>query len=306
MKTAVSKVLKGSDREWNPRFEKLCAHYLIEPIACTPASGNEKGRVERQVQIDREQFFTPMPKASTLQELNDILTSRLATYNNTHKHQEYKDKTVNEVYQEERSFLVSAPVSFDGCKEVDVKVSITCLARYENNNYSVHSSCAGKIVQCKAYSDELVFIYDGKEVGRHKRKFTKGETSYDWKHYLPVLTHKPGALRNGAPFIGMDLPKELKEVRQHLEQRSSGTREFAIILSYIVTESIESVTSACAEAIKIGAISKDAILNILLRKKDEQENILESGESKGYQSLKHAPIADCSIYNNLLKGGDKQ
>ena len=80
MKTAVSKVLKGSNREWNPRFEKLCAHYLVEPLACSPAKGNEKGRVERQVQIDRQQFFTPIPKASTLQELNDILMSRVIAY----------------------------------------------------------------------------------------------------------------------------------------------------------------------------------------------------------------------------------
>jgi transposase len=138
MKTAVSKVLKGSEREWNPKFEKLCAHYLIEPVACTPARGNEKGRVERQVHITRQQFFTPMPKASDLQKLNDILTSRLITYNNTHKHPEHTDKTIEEIYQQERSFLISAPVLFDGCKEIDIKVSNICLVRFENNNYSVH------------------------------------------------------------------------------------------------------------------------------------------------------------------------
>jgi len=133
MKTAVSKVLKGSNREWNAGFEKLCAHYLIEPIACSPARGNEKDRVELQVQIDREQFFTPIPQASSLQELNDILMSRINAYNSTHKHPEYKDKIINEVYEGVRSFLVSAPIIFDGCKEVEVKVSTTCLARYDNN-----------------------------------------------------------------------------------------------------------------------------------------------------------------------------
>jgi hypothetical protein len=54
-----------------------------------------------------------MPKASTLQELNDILMSRINTYNSTHQHPEYKDKTIDEVYEEERSFLVSAPIIFD-------------------------------------------------------------------------------------------------------------------------------------------------------------------------------------------------
>jgi hypothetical protein len=252
------------------------------------------------VQIDREQFFTPMPKASTLQELNDILVSRVNVYNNTHKHPEYKDKTIDEVYEEERSFLVSAPIIFDGCKEVEVKVSITCLARYDNNNYSVHCSCAGKIVQCKAYADQVVFIYNGKEVGRHKRSFNKGGTSYNWMHYLPILAYKPGALRNGAPFSGMDLPKELEQVRKALEQYPSGSRDFACILSYIPTESIESVISACTEAMKTGAVSKDTILNILLRQK-ECPKTSELDHHNGYPVLKYLPKADCTAYDSLLK-----
>jgi hypothetical protein len=161
---------------------------------------------------------------------------------------------------------------------------------------------AGKIVQCKAYANEVVFIYNGKEVGRHNRKFTKGETVYDWRHYLPVLTHKPGALRNGAPFINMDLPEELQKVRQHLKGYSTGTRDFAHILSYIPTESIESVVLACTEAIKIGTISKDVILNILLRKKDETK-VTEEPYGQVYRILKHTPVADCSLYNQLLKLG---
>lgn len=97
MTTAVKKVLKGKEREWNPKFERLCAHYRIEPTACTPGRGNEKGRVERQVKIDRDQFFTPMPKGSSLKELNDRLMSQLTHYNNTHKHPRDKDKTLEEV-----------------------------------------------------------------------------------------------------------------------------------------------------------------------------------------------------------------
>jgi hypothetical protein len=45
-----------------------------------------------------------MPKASTLQELNDILVSRVNVYNNTHKHPEYKDKTIDEVYVSSASY----------------------------------------------------------------------------------------------------------------------------------------------------------------------------------------------------------
>ncbi len=300
MKTAVKKVLKGTGREWNSHFERLCAHYLIEPTGCTPACGNEKGRVERQVQISREQFFTPMPKGKSLQELNDILVSQLITYNKTHKHPEQKDKTLDEAFEKERHCLVSTPVLFDGFKETDIKVSTTCLVRFDRNSYSVECSCAGKIVQCKSYADKLVFICDGKEVGRHKRKFTKGQTYYNWLHYLPLLARKPGALRNGAPFADMTLPDELNLVKQHLQQHINGARDFAHILSYIPIESMESVTEACSRAIKAKTISKDIILNILLRGNDIPDEPEE--QNLTCLKLKHIPEADCSAYNKLLSG----
>jgi transposase len=102
MKTAVEKVLKGKDRKWNPKFEHLCAHYMIEPTACTPARGNEKGRVERQVAIDRSSFFTPMPCGQNLSELNDRLMSQLIHYNKTHKHPKRQDQTRKKINGEDK------------------------------------------------------------------------------------------------------------------------------------------------------------------------------------------------------------
>ncbi len=59
MKTAVETVFIGKERQYNRRFLQMCSHYLIEPVACTPASGWEKGQVENQVNLVRERFFTP-------------------------------------------------------------------------------------------------------------------------------------------------------------------------------------------------------------------------------------------------------
>jgi transposase len=301
MTTAVKKVLRGKEREWNPNFERLCAHYRIEPTACTPARGNEKGRVERQVKIDRDQFFTPMPRGASLNELNDRLMSQLIHYNNTHKHPIYKDKTLENVFAEESSFLLAAPMLFDGYKETNIKVSITCLAMFDRNSYSVQSFCRGKIVQCKSYADKLVFLYNGQEVGRHVRRFTRGGISFDWHHYLPILAYKPGALKNGAPFKDMVLPDELQAVQAHLQKHPQGMRDFAHILSYIPRESMESVVAACSSAINSGTISKDVILNILLRKKDQPDPIPDL--STLYRKLKYIPTEDCSRYNQFLKVG---
>ena len=46
-KTAVDAIFVGRERAYNRRFQQMCSHYLVEPVACTPASGWEKGQVER-------------------------------------------------------------------------------------------------------------------------------------------------------------------------------------------------------------------------------------------------------------------
>lgn len=49
MKTAVETIFIGKERQYNRRFQQMRGHYLVEPVACTPASGWEKGQVENQV-----------------------------------------------------------------------------------------------------------------------------------------------------------------------------------------------------------------------------------------------------------------
>ena len=44
MKTAVETIFIGKDRRYNRRFLQMCSHYLVEPVACTPASGCGAGR----------------------------------------------------------------------------------------------------------------------------------------------------------------------------------------------------------------------------------------------------------------------
>src|ERR1700689_2329207 len=57
MTTAVDAVFAGKERRFNRRFLQLCSHYLVEPTACTPAAGWEKGQVENQVGTARERLF---------------------------------------------------------------------------------------------------------------------------------------------------------------------------------------------------------------------------------------------------------
>src|SRR5437763_583471 len=76
MKTAVDAVFIGKDRAYNRRFLQMCGHDLVEPVACTPASGWEKGQVENQVGNLRERFFTPRLRVKDYDELNGLLLDR--------------------------------------------------------------------------------------------------------------------------------------------------------------------------------------------------------------------------------------
>jgi transposase len=41
------------------QIKEVISHYLVDPVACTPASGWEKGQVENQIGLVWERFFTP-------------------------------------------------------------------------------------------------------------------------------------------------------------------------------------------------------------------------------------------------------
>ena len=94
MKTEIDTIRVGKDRGWNRRFMLMCSHYLIEPTACTPASGWEKGQVENQVGLVRERFMTPRLRVANLDELNDILLEKCITYAKTHNHPELAGQSI--------------------------------------------------------------------------------------------------------------------------------------------------------------------------------------------------------------------
>ena len=143
MKTAVETIFVGKERKFNRRFAQMCSHYLVEPVACTPASGWEKGQVENQVGLVRERFFTPRLRFKSYDEMNAWLLDKCVAYAKAHPHPEIADKTVWEVFEEERPKLVELRGRFDGFHEVTASVSKTCLVRFDNNKYSVNASAVG-------------------------------------------------------------------------------------------------------------------------------------------------------------------
>jgi hypothetical protein len=164
MKTAVDCVFVGKDRQFNRRFLQLMSHHLVEPTACTPAAGWEKGQVENQVGTMRERFFTPRLKFKSYDELNAWLLDRCVVYARTQPHPEQRECTVFDLFEAERASLVSYRGPFDGFHATTVAVSKTCLVRFDGNKYSVLSKTVGRPV---GPSTPLEFPLDGSTVSHH-------------------------------------------------------------------------------------------------------------------------------------------
>ena len=299
MKTAVDAIFVGKERAYNRRFQQMCSHFLVDPVACTPASGWEKGQVENQVGVIRRRFFVPRPKFKNLDELNAWLLDRCVAWAKAHPHPEMRDRTTWEVFEEERPKLVPYAGPFDGFHATPASVSKTCLVRFDRNRYSVDARAVGRPVEIRAYAERVEFWQDGQIVGQHRRVFGRDQAVYDPLHYIPVLAHKPGALRNGAPFREWELPTAMKRVRRKLERVPNGDRQMVEILAALLTDGLDPVEDACAEALTEGVHSADVILNILARRREPERppDIATPDALK----LTREPIADCARYDTLRR-----
>ena len=299
MSTAVDAILVGKERRFNRRFERMCSHHLVEPTACSPAAGWEKGQVENQVKTSRDGFFKPRIHAANYDELNAMLEERIVSHAKSTRHPEFKERTIWEVFQEEKAALVPHQGAFKGFHEKTAAVSKTCLVSFDRNRYSVSATAVGRPVQVQAYASKLVIRQDGAIVGEHARCFGRDRTIYDPWHYVPVLARKPGAIRNGAPFKEMRLPSAMATVQVRLSGLVDGDRQMVSLLLAAHELGVDAVETACAEALDAGLRSADMILNILSHHR--QEIIADPIVAPAHLQLREEPIADCARYDRLIE-----
>ena len=267
MKTAVDRVGRGKERQVNIRFLAMANHYVFEPEFCNPASGWEKGQVEKNVQDARHRLWQPMPDFPDLAALNDWLERRCLALWGEIPHGTLPG-SVADVMAEEKTALMPLPPAFDGFVEQSKRVSPTCLISFERNRYSVPASFANRPVSLRVYPDRLVVCAEGQVLCQHARIIQRSHhlpsrTIYDWRHYLAVIQRKPGALRNGAPFL--ELPLAFRQLQDQMLRRPGGDREVVDILALVLHHDEEAVLVAVEMALAEGVATKTHVLNILHR-----------------------------------------
>jgi len=296
MRTAVDAVFVGKERVFNRRFLQLCSHYLVEPVACTPAAGWEKGQVENQVDFARDNIFKPRLRFASLEELNAWLEDECRRQAVMRRHPDNRECSIAEMLEAERTALVELRGAFDGFRETEAVASSTCLVNFDRNRYSVAATAAGRPVQVHAYADRIIIRHNGQLVADHVRQFGRGHCVFDPWHYLPVLVRKPGALRNGAPFQDWSLPVPLERLRRALGRGDDADRAFVSVLAAVPEHGIEAVLEACTATLAAGAVSAEVVLNILARRREPPR---PPSVSPPPALLLNAPLPDCSRYDRL-------
>jgi transposase len=299
LKPAVDAIFTGRERRYNRRFLVMCNHYLIEPTACTPAAGWEKGQVENQVGNVREWVFTPKLRFSDLLELNAHLASRCLQLARERTHPEHSERKIIEVWDEERSALRALPSPFDGYAEKSCRISATSLVHFERNRYSVECRYVGQVATVRAYAERIIVHGAGQLIGEHARCFERGRTLYNPWHYVAALERKPGALRNGAPFKDWNLPSAMTRLRERLARHADGDRQFVEILTMVSLYGLAAVSEACAVALEEHVVTSAHVVNLLHRgAQSERAPILQVPEAL---KLALEPAANCDRYDRLLR-----
>ncbi|MGZ6223450.1 MAG: IS21 family transposase [Syntrophales bacterium] len=298
LKTVVNKILTGKQRSFNNRFGQLSSYYLFEPVACTPAAGWEKGQVENQVGTVRRRFFVPRPKVRDFYELNEYLRERCLQWAKSHPHPDLRDQTVWQVFEAEKAHLLPLPQPFDGYAERPARVSPSGLVSFDRNRYSVDCHHVGRTVQLRVYAGRIVIAWEGQVIGEHQRHFGSGKTIFDPWHYVPALDRKPGALRNGVPFRHWELPEAIAHIGEQLQRRyPDWDRQYVGILQAVPLYGLEAVEAACGKAMNMGIFSKEVVLNLLNRGREDMD--AEPIDPPGHLILKQPPVADCQRYDRL-------
>jgi transposase len=303
MKTAVDRIGSGKTRQVNARFAAMASHYLFEPEFCNPASGWEKGQIEKNVQDARRRLWQPLPSFPDIDALNAWLEERCIAQWQQVQHGVLPG-SLADVHTDEVASLMPLGRPFDGFVEHSKRVSPTCLIHFERNRYSVPASFANRPVSLRIYPERIVIAAEGQILCEHARVIERshhlpGRTIYDWRHYLAVIQRKPGALRNGAPFA--ELPDAFRQLQGHLLKRPGGDREMAEILALVLQHDEQAVLCAVEMALDAGIPTKTHILNLLHRLVDGKAGTVMPIDAPQALTLRREPKANVARYDALRR-----
>jgi transposase len=191
---------QGSAVRFHPRLLELAGHYHFAPRPCTPGRGNEKGKIERQIQYLRHAFFA----ARTFTDVDD-LNSQFRRWRDEIAHQrphpEQRDQSVAQIFAQEQPRLLPLPAH---PFETDVLRAVvsgkTAYVRFDRNSYSIPHMHVRRPLTLVASATTVRLVAGTEEIARHPRSYDSGQTIEHLAHLDGLLA----ATRQANPSTGRD------------------------------------------------------------------------------------------------------
>jgi transposase len=173
--------------EYNAQFLDFARFFGFSIHVCNPASGNEKGRVERVIRDVR--IFLYGQDFADLKDLNLKFRDWLIRRNQTlHRS---TGKTPLMLLSQEK--LLGLPQgTYPPTRTIPAAaISKTALVEFETNRYSVPSGCASKKAEIIAWPEKLEIFVESQKVACHPRCFQRDQLIQNPLHTQRLLDRSP-------------------------------------------------------------------------------------------------------------------
>ena len=208
--------------------------------------------------------------------------------------------------EDQAAFLELPPAPFDACRKQPTRANSLSLVRFDDNDYSVPVACAHHEILVKGYVDRVVLCHHDEMVAGHKRNWGKEGVFFDYRHYLPLLERKPGALDHARPLADLHLPECFDTLRRRLSAEESrkgdGTGEYIRVLRMLEDHPMGRVHRAVEKALAVGACSRDAVMQFIIPRFCWEATVFLLEGREHLRGVKVAPV-DLSAYGSLLSAG---
>jgi hypothetical protein len=250
-----------------PRFLAFARDYGFYPHACNPASGWEKGKVERAIGYLRQNFW-PLREFTDLHDVNRQVRQWLAEVANQRVHRETRQRPLERFQPEALKPLPVIPYDYRDVTEALVHKDLRLA--FDGNRYCVHQRYVGRRLIIKADSSSVT-IYDRVEdVVSYPRSWQRGQT-FGADCFERILAEdRPAARRSQAQrrlldsLDGLCSPSLVEAyLRDMADSDRSLGRQISELLELIRQYGPEDVAGAIEKAAAARAFGADYVANIL-------------------------------------------
>lgn len=186
--------------------------------ACRIRKPTDKGGVERGIRYLKTRFF-PARVIPSLEAGNAALLQFLENVAMKRRHPVQRQRTVAEVFADERARLLPLPqASISTDFVTSVPSDKTALVTFDTNRYSVQSDAANRMLRLVASDIEVRLLDRERVVATHARSWAKNTTIEDPEHRAALLAQKAGARDGkGRDRLTVEVPRAAELMRLWLE-----------------------------------------------------------------------------------------